>query len=397
MNTSIYRLITATAFVVLWSCAPLTNLQTHLQAQTPRDTTVIIRGKKFAPGVEVYYDSAGVRKRLDSTRVRRIDSRTIESMIPGWLLNVPGRYPITLQNPSPSRGVSNADTLTIARGNTPVRTDTALWFRYTSNERIWHEYIEGSINSRADSIFILTSGNPIIEKYTVSGIFFRNGSFQLTTEKENDPLMAKYTSPSVQMDGDSKNRERIEIDGISSPVKAKIYLANGDISEQSIEFPSVRPLIDALAANIVQQYPNTLAQGDTTTSKILVAISRTEGHTVTPITGQGRFKIVMNTLPANLLGFTPPPDRQCIIRVDTQRNYIESVELKIGNLLESATYQKLRDDSQPSNPQVELVMTEQYYTLPDSNIKMKFIQTKHYQSLAIKNYVTQKPVIPATR
>ena len=391
--------------LIQWMCAAVLALVCYgaslpqLHAQTPRDTTVTIKGKKFAPGVEVYYyDSTGVRKRLDSSRVNRIDSKTIRSMIPGWLLNVPGKYPITVQNPSPSRGGSNSDTLTIVRGNAPVRTDTAITFNYVSNERMWHEYIEGSVTSRADSIFILTSGSPIIEKHTVDGIFFRNGSFRLTTEKENDPIMAKYTSPSVQMDGDGKNRERIEIDGMSSPAKAKIYLANGDISEQIIEFPPIRPLIDALAANIIQQYPSIiLAQGDTTESKILVAVSRAEGHTVTPIIGQGRFKIITNTILPNLLGLTPSSDRQYIIRVDTQRNYIESIELKIGNVLESATYQKLRDDSQPSNPQIELVMTEQYYTLPDSNIKMKFIQTKHYQSLAIKNYVTQKPVIPATR
>ena len=371
----------------------------QLHAQTPPDTIVTIKGKKFAPGVEVYYyDSTGVRKRLDSSRVNRIDSKTIRSLIPGWLLNVPGKYPITVQNPSPSRGGSNSDTLTIVRGNAPVRTDTALWFRFTSNERAWHEKVSGTPLSQADSIFIIAAGSPIIEQKTVEAVFFRNGNFRLRLDKQNDPLMAKYVSPSVQTDIDRISHEQIEINGMSNPVIATTTFADNSTSRQELDIPTFRPFIDALASNVVQQYPNTLNQGDTTSSKILIATARADGHTVVPIVGQGRFKIIMNTIPTNLFGFSATPGRTYVIRVDTERNYIESIEIRgSANAIETGIYYKLRDDSQPNNPIYELVMTEQYYDLPDSDLRMKFIYTKQYQTLQIKNFVTQKPIIPATR
>ncbi|MFY8000140.1 MAG: hypothetical protein ACOVSW_16210 [Candidatus Kapaibacteriota bacterium] len=371
-----------------WSCilalicfaSPL-----NLYAQTPRDTTVIIKGKKFAPGVEVYYDSAGVRKRLDTSRVRRIDSRTIESMIPGWLLRVPGQYPITVQNPSPSSGISNSDTLTISQRI--VRTDTALWFRFTSNDRYWHEQVGGTTLSPSDSLFLLVSGNPVIEQQNVEAIMYRNGSFKMSIDKLEDPLMNEYVSPNISRVDEPSTNEKIEIDATISPARFRIQRGGSLISDQQVNIASLRPLFDAAAADISQN----LGNGDTTNTKILIAMARAEGHSVIPITGQGRYKITINSVPVNLMGLNKPANRNCIIRVNTERNYIESIELRQGATLETAIYHKLRDNSRPENPDYEIIMTEQYYTPPNSTIRMKFIHTRQYQTIQKKNYLIRRP------
>jgi hypothetical protein len=376
----------------------------QLHAQTPRDTTVTIKGKKFAPGVEVYYDSAGVRKRLDTSRVRRIDSKTIRSMIPGWLLNVPGKYPITVQNPSPSRGGSNSDTLTIVRGNAPVRTDTALWFRYVRTNSTWHERVSGTPLSRADSVYLLVSGSPIIEQQQGEGVFYRNGSFWMSYDKQNDPFMANYRDPSLIVEGDPTNREQVVIDGTTSTPVAKITKGGVVLPEQTLGIPSFKPYIDALSAK-VEEYPNIVLQsGDTTASKILIATARADGHSVIPIVGdelvvgRGRFKIIMNNPSTNLFGFVKPTGRKYVLRVDTIKNYIESIEVRDRqDNLEVAAYYKLRDDSQPTKPTYEITMIEEYYSLPNSDIRMKFIHTQVYQSFEYKNSTFQKPTILPTR
>ncbi len=374
MNTSIY------------------NLQTHLQAQTPRDTTVIIRGKKFAPGVEVYYDSAGVRKRLDSTRVRRIDSRTIESLIPGWLLNVPGRYPITLQNPSPSRGVSNADTLTIARGNTPVRTDTAISFRYTFIDQYWHERIDTtSALSKADSIIVLTAKRQIKQNCTIVGAIFRDGKYRVNIEKSDDPIMADYVR-SPRLDN-TANHEIINIDATNSPAQITVNSDNDGTSTFTTQLDPVKDLIDTLGADPRQRFSGFVTE-NLPQARMTLAIARAKQYQITPLLGNGRVKITIDNSPPSIFGTAIPSGTKFIMRLDTLENYVESTELWRGNDMVTASYYKIKNGTAGLNAQYEVAITYHFYSIPASGIRMRAAHTREYRNFYVKSYLTP---IPATR
>ncbi len=371
----------------------------QLHAQTPRDTTVTIKGKKFAPGVEVYYDSAGIRKRLDTSRVQRIDSKTIKSMIPGWLLNVPGKYPITVQNPSPSRGSSNSDTLTIVRGAPVVipRTDTAITFNYVSTQSYWHEKTDNLSMTRADSIIVLTSLRSIVQHYTVSGTIFKNGTYRISVQKTDDPLVAAYVkAPRID---NAAHPETFTIDATTSPAQITISGANYGTHSLTMQLNPIKELLDSIASNPKKQFPS-LVTGGLSSTRLTLAIARERGYTPVGIPGQGRVKITINNPPTNIFGMTLPPADRFVMKIDSVNNYIESTEIWRNNAVDVGTYYKLKDGTGGANPEIELVMHEQAFTIPASQpntrFSMKAVQVTQYQNITVRSYITQSQA-PVTR
>lgn len=402
--------------LIQWMCAAVLALVCcgaslpQLHAQTPRDTTVTIKGKKFAPGVEVYYDSAGVRKRLDTSRVNRIDSKTIRSLIPGWLLNVPGKYPITVQNPSPSRGGSNSDTLTIVRGAPVVipRTDTAITFNYVSTQSYWHEKTDNLPMTRADSIIVLTSLRSIVQHYTVSGTIFKNGTYRITVQKTDDPLVAAYVkAPRVDS---VTHPETFTIDATTSPAQVTISGANYGTHSLTMQLNPIKELLDSIGSNPKKQFPS-LITGGLSSSRLTLAIARERENMpdvipgqgrvkITGIPGQGRVKITIEKPPTNVFGMTLPPADRFVMKIDSINNYIESTEIWRNNAVDVGTYYKLKDGTGGASPEIELVMHEQAFTIPASQpntrFSMKAVQATQYQNITVRSYITQSQA-PVTR
>ena len=392
--------------LIQWMCAAVLALVCYgaslpqLHAQTPRDTTVTIKGKKFAPGVEVYYyDSTGVRKRLDSSRVNRIDSKTIRSLIPGWLLNVPGKYPITVQNPSPSRGGSNSDTLTIVRGAPIVipRTDTAITFSYVSTQSYWHEKTDNLPMTRADSIIVLTSLRSIVQHYTVSGTIFKNGTYRINVQKTDDPLVAAYVKgPRIDS---AAHPETFTIDATTSPAQVTISGANYGTHSLTMQLNPIKELLDSIASNPKKQFPS-LVTGGLSSTRLTLAIARARGYIPVGIPGEGRVKITINNPPTTIFGMNLPPSDRFVMKIDSINNYIESTEIWRNNAVDIGTYYKLKDGTGGTNPEIELVMHEQMFTIPSSQpntqFSMKAVQVKQYQNFVVRSYINQTQA-PATR
>jgi hypothetical protein len=357
-----------------------------LHAQT--DTTLTIHGKKFAPGVKVYYDSLGVSKQFAPSALDSISARRIKVKIPQWLLNQNADYPITVENPAPSRGRSNVDTLRVRVPAQP-RTDTAIAFRYAYTDQYWHERVDTTLAMvKVDSIVALTALRSIKQSCTVSGSIFRDGKYRVKVEKRDDPMMADYVrAPRID---NPANHEIIDVDATATPARITVFSDNDGISNFTTQLAPMKDLIDTLGADPRQRFPG-FVTGQLPQTRMTLAIARAKGYTITPLPGAGRVKLTINNPPSTLFGTDIPAGTKFIMRLDTLENYVESTELWRGSELITASYYKLKDGTAGANPQYEVAITHHFYTMPRSGLRMKAIHTREYNAVYVKSYLTPIP------